>query len=258
MTRQRSYYRPEGIPPHGVFLRTEAVSADTEYLPHRHEWGQLLYVVSGVVVLRLAQERFWAPTHFAIWLPQGVEHACYNQRQATIRTINFDARWYAELPETPCLLEVGPLFKAIQDDLFARDVLIPHDKPDLRLCHVLCDQMTVAPRQRNYLPGTDDRLLAPVLHALEQCPADDRTLAQWAAEVYSTERTLSRRCQALLGMSFSEWRQRLRYLQALALLRQGMSVQSVALEVGYSSSSAFIAMFRQQSGATPEGYRARP
>ncbi|MCW2484134.1 AraC family ligand binding domain-containing protein, partial [Candidatus Symbiopectobacterium sp. NZEC135] len=139
MTRQRSYYRPEGIPPHGVFLRTEAVSADTEYLPHRHEWGQLLYVVSGVVVLRLAQERFWAPTHFAIWLPQGVEHACYNQRQATIRTINFDARWYAELPETPCLLEVGPLFKAIQDDLFARDVLIPHDKPDLRLCHVLCD-----------------------------------------------------------------------------------------------------------------------
>ncbi|WP_308167158.1 helix-turn-helix domain-containing protein [Candidatus Symbiopectobacterium endolongispinus] len=59
-------------------------------------------------------------------------------------------------------------------------------------------------------------------------------------------------------MSFSEWRQRLRYLQALALLRQGMSVQSVALEVGRSSSSAFIAMFRQQSGSTLEGYRTRP
>lgn len=189
-------------------MRTEAISADTEYLPHRHEWGQLLYVVSGVVVLRLEHERFWAPTHFAIWLPQGIEHACYNQRQATLRTINFDARGYEELPETPCLLEVGPLFKAILDDLFAREVLIPHEIPDLRLCRVLCDQMTVAPRQCHYLPGTDDRLLAPVL-------------------------------------------------QALALLRQGMSVQSVALEVGYSASSAFIAMFRQQSRSTPQGYRTR-
>lgn len=258
MPRQRAYYRPEGMPPHGVFLRAEAVSADTEYLPHRHEWGQLLYVVSGVVILQLESERFWAPTHFAIWLPPGVEHSCYNQRQASIRTLNLTQRWCGALPATPCLLEVGPLFKAILDDFFSRDLLIPQEKADLRLCRVMCDRMVTAPRQRNYLPGTDDRLLSPVLSALEQCPADNRTLAQWAGEVFSTERTLSRRCRALLGMSFSEWRQRLRYLQALALLRQGMSVQAVAFEVGYSSSSAFIAMFRQQGGATPESHRVRP
>ncbi|MGK2889034.1 MAG: hypothetical protein ACSLEN_07625 [Candidatus Malihini olakiniferum] len=52
----------------------------------------MLYVVSGVVVLRLERECFWAPIHFAIWLSHGVELACYNQRQATIRTINFDVR----------------------------------------------------------------------------------------------------------------------------------------------------------------------
>ncbi|MGK2889035.1 MAG: hypothetical protein ACSLEN_07630 [Candidatus Malihini olakiniferum] len=72
-----------------------------------------------------------------------------------------------------------------------------------------------------------------MLHALEQCPADNRTLVQWANEVYSTERRLSRRCQALLA----ECR--------LASGDMGMSVQSVALEVGYSSSSVFIAMFSQ-------------
>ncbi|MCW2481437.1 hypothetical protein [Candidatus Symbiopectobacterium sp. NZEC135] len=48
---------------------------ETKCLPHRHEWGQLLYVASCVVVLRLAQERFWVPTHFAIWLLQGGEDA---------------------------------------------------------------------------------------------------------------------------------------------------------------------------------------
>ncbi|MDN6448552.1 MAG: helix-turn-helix domain-containing protein, partial [Enterobacterales bacterium] len=80
-------------------------------------------------------------------------------------------------------------------------------------------------------------------------------LSVWAQRVYTTERTLSRRCQNELGMSFSEWRQRLRFLHALPLLEQGKTVQEVALEVGYSSSSAFIVMFQQISGTTPERYR---
>ncbi|MEZ2694691.1 helix-turn-helix domain-containing protein, partial [Hafnia alvei] len=42
---------------------------------------------------------------------------------------------------------------------------------------------------------------------------------------------------------------------ALPLLAQGKTVQEVALEVGYSSSSAFIVMFQQISGTTPERYR---
>jgi AraC-like DNA-binding protein len=97
--------------------------------------------------------------------------------------------------------------------------------------------------------------LAPVLEALEHCPADNTSLAAWAARVYTTERTLSRRCQQDLGMSFSEWRQRLRFLHAVSLLEQGKTVQDVALDVGYSSASAFIVMFQQIAGTTPERFR---
>jgi len=95
----------------------------------------------------------------------------------------------------------------------------------------------------------------PVLEALEHCPADNTSLAAWAARVYTTERTLSRRCQQDLGMSFSEWRQRLRFLHAVSLLEQGKTVQDVALDVGYSSASAFIVMFQQIAGTTPERFR---
>ncbi len=52
-------------------------------------------------------------------------------------------------------------------------------------------------------------------------------------------------------MSFSEWRQRLRFLHAVSLLEQGKTVQDVALDVGYSSASAFIVMFQQIAGTTP-------
>ena len=100
-------------------------------------------------------------------------------------------------------------------------------------------------------------MLAPVLRALEQNPADSRPLAAWAKQVHSTERTLSRRCHRELGMSFSEWRQRLRFIQALSLLERPISIKEIALELGYSSPSAFITMFQSLAGVTPDRYRKR-
>jgi AraC-like DNA-binding protein len=56
-------------------------------------------------------------------------------------------------------------------------------------------------------------------------------------------------------MSFGEWRQRLRYLAAIEALESSRSVQEIAFDLGYSSGSAFIAMFQRQAGCTPEFYR---
>jgi AraC-like DNA-binding protein len=95
--------------------------------------------------------------------------------------------------------------------------------------------------------------------ALEADPGDERSLADWAAQVHSTERTLARRCRRDLGMGFAEWRQRLRIVRALPRLEAGEKVASVALDLGYASASAFIAMFRRVTGATPrEAGRAQP
>ena len=66
-----------------------------------------------------------------------------------------------------------------------------------------------------------------------------------------------RRCQQRLGMSFNEWRQRLRVVSALGMLDEGRSVQSVARELGYSTPSAFIAMFQRLTGESPDSARRR-
>jgi AraC-like DNA-binding protein len=44
-------------------------------------------------------------------------------------------------------------------------------------------------------------------------------------------------------------------LHALRLLAEGQAVTSVALEVGYQSTSAFISMFKKAMGSTPLRYR---
>jgi AraC-like DNA-binding protein len=60
-------------------------------------------------------------------------------------------------------------------------------------------------------------------------------------------------------MTLGKWRQQLRLMQAMRLLAGGDKVTHAALEAGYSTPSAFIAMFRKALGTTPAAYfRANP
>ncbi len=255
MTRQLTYIAPQDADSLPLFLRYEQANARTEYLPHAHRWGQVIFVKSNVLELMVENERLLTPAGLPVWVPPGKLHASYNRRQAHFRTLNIAAKRCHGLPQQACLLDASPLVHAIMDDLAARVIQQPQTAADQRLCDVLLDQLRLAEVRQSYLPATDDKYLSPILAALEQDPADNTTLAQWAQRVYTTERTLSRRCQRCLGMSFSEWRQRLRFLHAVALLARGKSVQDIAFELGYSSASALIVMFVQQAGTTPERYR---
>ena len=59
------------------------------------------------------------------------------------------------------------------------------------------------------------------------------------------------------GLTVAEWRRRLRLLHAVRLLAEGEPVTTVALEIGYSSVSAFISVFKSAFGATPNHFRSQ-
>jgi transcriptional regulator GlxA family with amidase domain len=66
--------------------------------------------------------------------------------------------------------------------------------------------------------------------AQEARRADDEDPRQHQHGAHGTERTLERRCQQHLGLSFTDWRQRLRVVKALAMLETGRSVEAVGLD----------------------------
>ncbi|QMV51038.1 AraC family transcriptional regulator [Ewingella americana] len=241
--------------PNTLLFRGETILPNSEYVCHSHPWSQLITIKSGVMAMKVEGARYLAPREFAIWIPAGVKHSSYNRRATRFCAIDIAPEWDDGLPQKPCLLTLTPIFNAIANDFALRKLAEPQSDRDMRMALVLLDQICQAPRQNTYLPTSDNKLLSQVLNALEKNPADNTSLAEWAARVYTTERTLSRRCQQDLGMGFAEWRQRLRFLHSISLLEQGKTVQDVALEVGYSSSSAFIAMFQQISGTTPQRFR---
>ncbi|PHM63585.1 AraC family transcriptional regulator [Xenorhabdus ishibashii] len=236
-------------------FRDEALHADTECRLHTHHFGQLIYVVCGVMETQVGKQRFLAPPEFCIWIPENTAHSSYNRKALRFWIIDISPQWTNTLPQQPCIIRLSGIFNTIMADFFERQIRQPETERDRRLARVLIDQLELSPRQCTYLPCSKDKLLAPILQMLERNPADNTSLAEWAKKRYTSERTLSRRCQQELGMSFSEWRQRLRFLHSISLLEQGKSIHEIAFDVGYSSSSAFIAMFQQIAGTTPERFR---
>jgi AraC-like DNA-binding protein len=57
-------------------------------------------------------------------------------------------------------------------------------------------------------------------------------------------------------MTFRQWRQQIRILEALKRLGKKESVTAIAIDLGYDSTSAFISMFKKALGKTPGQYFA--
>ncbi|WED24468.1 helix-turn-helix transcriptional regulator [Vibrio sp. JC009] len=243
--------------PSEIFMNFDAFRENTETRQHSHSWGQLQIINGGTLELNAEGMRFLAPPHLAIWVPAGVLHYSYNRKPLNYCSLNIDQSRAAEMPKHTCLISVTPIVSAIIEDFRQREISVAESIPDQRLANVLLDQLAISKEQQHFLPSSSHKHLQPILQALEEDPLNDMSLGSWAEKVHTTERTLARHCQSELGMSFTEWRIRAKYLHSMTLLKQGMSVKEAALTLGYKQASPFISMFKKYAGETPEQYKNR-
>ncbi|OWV29731.1 AraC family transcriptional regulator [Halomonas campaniensis] len=241
--------------PAPVVFRTGCMPAGAAYPYHRHEWGEFVYSYRGVVEVKVGERHYLAPPQYGLWLPPRVEHQGLNRYEAVHCSVYVASPLADGLPRVTCALTINPLIKSVLDHLRRHQVQAPYPDDVTRLLRVLVDQLAAAKCAGSYLPTSEDPQLGQVLSLIEASPHDNRTLAELAKTVHATERTLMRRAQRDLGMSLSEWRQRLRVVKAMSLLETGAKVEGVAFDLGYSSASAFITMFRRLTGETPDEYR---
>ncbi len=101
---------------------------------------------------------------------------------------------------------------------------------------------------------------APVQKALTLTEArmgEPVTFSDIATAVGLTERTLARRFQDEVGMPWRDCLRRLRMIRAVeALADPNRQITQIAMDVGYSSSSAFNSAFLEFTGQTPSTFRA--
>lgn len=241
--------------PSPLYFRAAELPADAAYPHHQHHWGEFVYAFRGVMEVEVQQHRYLVPPQCGLWLPPNVAHRGLNRHAVHFSSLYVNQELTTDMPQQVCALRVSPLLRAVLEELRLLPAPVPHTPAYTRLLQVALDQLQQADKAGSYLPSSHDALLAPVIEALMAEPGDARTVAQWAAQVHTTERTLMRRAQSELGMTLAQWRQRLRVVKAMPLLLAGETVENIAHDLGYASSSAFIAMFRNLAGVTPDEYR---
>ena len=241
--------------PNPLYFSYQQMLADSATLLHSHPWGQLNMISLGIMEIVLGEQRLVAPADYLIWVPADLEHTSYNEQALDYTSIYVSHQLAAKLPPEPRLLLLTPLIRALLADFCERQIGHMGDAWDQHQAELLVERLARTRCQESYLPMSQDKLLAPMLAVLHGDPADPRTLAQWAGQLHTTERTLARRCLRELGMSFGQWRVRLRLLKALAWLKGDMPIQEISWRLGYSSTSAFIAMFNRALGCSPQRYR---
>lgn len=181
---------------------------------HQHSRSQFLYASSGVMTVKTDKGIWVVPPLRAVWIPANILHLIGVSGHLSMRTLYIDPMLFSGPSKECCVIAVTPLLRELV--LYAIDLpqLYPMGGEEERLLTVMLDQISSVDMASLKLPIPDDQRLKKIYDLFVVNPGDNRTLADWGKTVGATGRTLARLIRLETGMSFGQWRQQVRILEA--------------------------------------------
>lgn len=241
-------------PERPVLSHGRDLEAEARIAPHSHPRGQLLWAAEGVLRVTTDKAIWIVPASHAVWIPGGSVHQLVTETVARTRNLYIDPAFPVR-QQTPgcCMLLLTPLMREIILRLTSAGATDDGASVQ-RLGLVAIDEIERLEATSQNLPAGQDARLRRLIGHLLRHPDEQRPLPELSRIAGASVRTLERLFSAETGMSFRQWRSRLRLLNAIELLRQGKSSTTVAHSLGYHSASAFVAAFRQHFGCPPQRF----
>lgn len=223
---------------------------------HYHDMHQLLYAFDGAVEVEGRHGSYKVPRQFAVWIPAGAVH------RTTIQKIASGSVFLS-----PALLPCGmDAPRVITAPALLREMVLhamrwPLERAADEVSEVyftcfarLCEGWIAEP-VKLLLPSSTDARIAAVMDYTSENIATVM-LADVCRAAHMSDRTLRRKFQKAAGMSWEDYRQRLRIRMALdALDSSTHRIGEIAAALGYDNQAAFARAFRSITGLAPRDYR---
>ncbi len=217
---------------------------------HQHRRGQLLTTSKGVVRCETVDGSWNVAPVSALWIPGRRPHRSIVSSGGTLTFLYF-AEGIVRLPATSCFISLSPLVREMVKHLAGANphyaIESPEEKIATALAAMLEDMHVTVP----FIPMPLNPKLRRISDELLKDPGDRRTAAQWATSIGMSEKSLRRLISSESGISFLQWRQQFRLMEAIRGLRDGTSVRDVANQTGYDSITAISTMFKNAMGVSP-------
>jgi AraC-like DNA-binding protein len=221
---------------------------------HSHPEDQLLFAAEGVMAVDTDQGIWVVPPLRAVWIPAETLHGVTMSGVVSMRTLYFLPKLCKSLPRRCLVLNISSLLKELIVHASTFPRLRRSNSSQRHIIDLILDQLKVVESIPIQLPLPRDPRARKLVDQLFADPSDQRALNGLCYGSGASKRTIQRLFIEETGMSFSKWRQRWRLISAMQRLAAGEAVTTAALESGYNSASAFVAMFRKQLGMTPGRY----
>ncbi len=219
----------------------------------------LLYASAGVFQLDVAERSWLLPPHRAALIAPGVPICIASDAPATSSSVLF-APHLLKRPALPCqVFQVSPLIVEMLAYATRWDsASAATDSAAIAFFQTLGNVVEEAAAHVDglWFPRARTPELARALAFTLSTLADAPSFAAVAQAALVSERTLSRRFSAELGMGWSEFVQRARTVRAAERLSMSSaSVAAIAYALGFPSASSFSQSFAHIMGQTPSQYR---
>lgn len=237
--------------PNRVLVEGLATSypAGTHIERHVHDTHQVAHTIAGVLRVSARDAAWIVPTGRALWIPAGVEHEIRCAGQVEMRTVYIQGNSLS-YSDKLSVISVSPLLREVlvRFGEGMRESQVP------ALTALLLDELAAMRVQSLSLPIPENAKLARLTNEFLEHPSDGRSLEDWAKLLGYSPRNLIRHIRLETGLSFRELRRQARVLVAIERLANGEPITTIALDVGFSSPSAFTYAFRSVTGVAPRDY----
>ena len=220
----------------------------------------LLYSLEGLFLLETEHASWRLAPSRAAWIPAGTLLKATTIKQVRCTSLFFKRDFAEPLATGLSVFDVPPILREMvrYSRRWAEDALASEEERK-RFFLTLLDlcRRQLEEGAQPALPKARSPELVQVLRYTQNNLAEPIRLEDAAREAAMSPRTLMRRLNSEIHMTWGQYLHVARMLHAMDLLARGTQVTETAFEVGYTSMAAFSTAFRRFTDATPTHYRAQ-
>ncbi|RKP57589.1 AraC family transcriptional regulator [Pararobbsia silviterrae] len=226
-------------------------------IAHVHHRAQLVHATTGIVRTVTPYGLWMLTSDHALLIGSQIEHELHMVGSVSMRTLYIEPDSLAGFSGECRVIEMSDLLRASVLGMF--DPVIGEAERDAMLAplilHLLQTSRDAPGNSRLPLPAS--ARVRRICEALIANPSSVDTLERWGERVGASARTLARLFREETGMTFGQWREQLRLVEAVSKLATGGTVADVAQTLGYADARTFSVMFRRAFGYSPQEHRRR-
>lgn len=221
---------------------------------HTHPRAQIISCNSGIMEV-VTENNIWIVNSLqSVWIASYEVHQVYFPNNVKVITAFIDTSRLEKLPKNSFAFDNSNFLNSILEKIISFSNPTIYTQQQIRIIEVFLDELSTLEPSTTFLPTSQNPKLKIVLDALMKDLSSKHTVDYYANKSAVSPRTLSRLFKKELGMSFGDWKMRLKLMEAVKQLGKKKSIKAIAFDLGYENVSSFIVTFKKHFGKTPTNY----